>query len=158
MVQWLKYCSCDQHGLGSIPTCSILLCSWERHFAALSPAWWSWQAVINFNYISIKLLADSNILASPEAGWGNCLLYVLVHLSLMSQEDKYTDLLLLLSASPYSGSPQRDSNLHFTRSTSSPSLAPTLSMSSLTKSIHLLLGLPLFLLPGTAISIILFPM
>ena len=67
------------------------------------------------------------------------------------------NLLLLLSASPYSGSPQRDSNLHFTRSTSSPSLAPTLSMSSLTKSIHLLLGLPLFLLPGTAISIILFP-
>ena len=67
------------------------------------------------------------------------------------------DLLLLLSASPYSGSPQRDSNLHFTRSTSSPSLAPTLTMSSLTKSIHLLLGLPLFLLPGTAISIILFP-
>ena len=66
-------------------------------------------------------------------------------------------LLLLLSASPYSGSPQRDSNLHFTRSTSSPSLAPTLSMSSLNKSIHLLLGLPLFLLPGTAISIILFP-
>ena len=40
-------------------------------------------------------------------------------------------LLLLLSASPYSGSPQRDSNLHFTRSTSSPSLAPTLSMSSI---------------------------
>ena len=66
-------------------------------------------------------------------------------------------LLLLLSASPYSGSPQCNSNLHFTRSISSPSLAPTLSMSSLTKSIHLLLGLPLFLLPGTAISIILFP-
>ena len=51
----------------------------------------------------------------------------------------------------YSGSPQRDSMLHFTRSTSSPSLAPTLSMSSLTKSIHLLLGLPLFLPHGTAI-------
>ena len=66
-------------------------------------------------------------------------------------------LLLLLSASPYSGSPQRDSNLHFTWSTSSPFLVLTLSMSSLTKSIHLLLGLPLFLLPGTAISIILFP-
>ena len=66
--------------------------------------------------------------------------------------------LLLLLVSPYWGSPQRNSNLHFTRSTSSPSLAPTLSMSSLTKSIHLLLGLPLFLLPGTAISIILFPM
>ena len=66
-------------------------------------------------------------------------------------------ILLLLSASPYSGTPQRDSNLHFTRSTSSPSLAPTLSMSSLTKFIHLLLDLPLFLLPGTAISTILFP-
>ena len=66
-------------------------------------------------------------------------------------------LLLLLSASPCSGSPHRDSILHFTPSTSSPSLAPTLFMSSLTKSIQLLLGLPLFLLPGTAISIILFP-
>ena len=66
-------------------------------------------------------------------------------------------LLLLLSASPYSGSPQRESIFHFSRSTSSPSLAPTLSMSSLAKSIHLLLGLPLFLLPGTAISIIVFP-
>ena len=65
--------------------------------------------------------------------------------------------LLLLSASPYSGSPQCDSNLHFTRSTSSPSLAPNLSISSLTKSIYPLLGLPLFLLPATAISIILFP-
>ena len=66
-------------------------------------------------------------------------------------------LLLLLSASPYSGSPQRESIFHFSRSTSSPSLAPTLSMSSLAKSIHLLFGLPLFLLPGTAISIIVFP-
>ena len=35
------------------------------------------------------------------------------------------------------GVPQRDSILHFIRSTSSPSLAPILSMSSLTKSIHL---------------------
>ena len=31
----------DQHGLGSKPTCVILLCPWERHFTALSPAWWS---------------------------------------------------------------------------------------------------------------------
>ena len=52
----------------------------------------------------------------------------------------------LLSASPYSGSPQRDSNLHFTRSTLSPSLVPTLSMSSLTKSIYPLFGLPLLCL------------
>ena len=46
---------------------------------------------------------------------------------------------------------------YFSRSTSSPSLAPTLSMFSLAKYIHLLLGLPLFLLPRTAISIIVFP-
>ena len=26
---------------GSKPTCAILLCSWEKHFTALSPAWWS---------------------------------------------------------------------------------------------------------------------
>ena len=58
--------------------------------------------------------------------------------------------LFFLSASPYSGSPQRKSILHFTQSTLSPFLASTLSMSSLTKSILLLLGLPLFLLPGTA--------
>ena len=36
-------------------------------------------------------------------------------------------------------------------------LYPTLFVSSLIKSIHLLLGLPLFFLPVTAISIILFP-
>ena len=31
----------DRHSLGSKPTCAILLCPWERHFMALSPAWWS---------------------------------------------------------------------------------------------------------------------
>ena len=40
------------------------------------PAWWFWQAVLNYNHISIKLQADSNILVSPEAGRGNCLPYV----------------------------------------------------------------------------------
>ena len=51
----------------------VLLCPWERHFAALSSTWWSWQAVLNFIYISIKLKKqnknfqpDSNILASQE--------------------------------------------------------------------------------------------
>ena len=77
MVEWLKHRTDDQHGLGSKPTCAILLCPWERHFAALSPAWWSWQAVLNYSNISTKLLADSNILISPEAGRGNCLPYVL---------------------------------------------------------------------------------
>ena len=39
VVEWLKHRSGDQHGLGSKLTCAILLCSWERHFTALSPAW-----------------------------------------------------------------------------------------------------------------------
>ena len=77
VVEWLKYRTDDQHSPGSKPTCAILLCSWERHFTALSPAWWwSWQAVLNYSHISTKLLADSNILASPEVGRGNCLPYV----------------------------------------------------------------------------------
>ena len=77
VVEWLKHRVDDQHGLGSKPTCAILLCPWKRHFTALSFAWWSWQAVLNYSNISIKLLADSNILASTEAGRGNCLTYVL---------------------------------------------------------------------------------
>ena len=28
------------------------------------PAWWSWQTVLNYSHISIKLQADSNNLAS----------------------------------------------------------------------------------------------
>ena len=76
VVEWLKRWARDQHGLGSKPTRAILLYPWERHFTAHSPAWWSWQAVLNYSHISIKLQADSNILASPEAGRGNCLPYV----------------------------------------------------------------------------------
>ena len=30
---------CDRYGLGSKPARAILLCPWERHFAALSFAW-----------------------------------------------------------------------------------------------------------------------
>ena len=41
VVEWLKHRTDDQHSLGSKPTCAILLCPWERHFTALSPAWWS---------------------------------------------------------------------------------------------------------------------
>ena len=40
VVEWLKHRTDDQHGLGSKPTCAILLCPWERHFTVLSPAWW----------------------------------------------------------------------------------------------------------------------
>ena len=83
VVEWLKHQAYDQHDLSSKPTHTILLCPWERHFTAHSPAWWSWQAVLNHSHISIKLQADSNILASPEeAGLGNCLPYVLAPLSL----------------------------------------------------------------------------
>ena len=82
VVQWLKRRARDQHGLGSKPTRAILLYPWERHFKAHSSAWWSWQAVLNYSHISIKLQADSNILVSPEAGRGNCLPYVLAPPSL----------------------------------------------------------------------------
>ena len=41
LVEWLKHRTDDQHSLGSKPTCAILLCPWERHFTAHSPAWWS---------------------------------------------------------------------------------------------------------------------
>ena len=54
MVKWLNRWAHDQHSLGSKPTCAILLCPWERHFTAHSPAWWSWQAVLNYSYISIN--------------------------------------------------------------------------------------------------------
>ena len=47
VVDWLKRRARDQHGLRSKPTRAILLCPWERHFTAHSPAWWSWQAVLN---------------------------------------------------------------------------------------------------------------
>ena len=48
----LKHRTDDQHGLGLKTTCAILLCPWERHFTVLSPAWWFWQAVLNYNNIS----------------------------------------------------------------------------------------------------------
>ena len=82
MVEWLKCWAFDQHSLSSKPTHAILLCPWERHFTAYSPAWWSWQAVLNYSHIFIKLQADSNILVSLEAGQGNCLPYVLAPPSL----------------------------------------------------------------------------
>ena len=38
VVKWLKRRPYDRHSLGSKPTRAILLCPWERHFTALSPA------------------------------------------------------------------------------------------------------------------------
>ena len=92
VVEWLECQNCNQHGLNSKPIHIILLYFWERHFMAHFLAWWSWQAVLNFSHIFIKLKkqnknfqVDSNILASPEAGWGNCLLYVLALLTLFCE-------------------------------------------------------------------------
>ena len=80
VVDWLKRRTCDQHGLGLKPTRAILLCPWEKKLYGLSLVWRSWQAVLNFSHIFIKVKnqnkkfqADSHILASPEAGGGNCL-------------------------------------------------------------------------------------
>ena len=87
VVEWLKRRTRDQQGLGSKPTRAILLCLWESHFTAHSSAWWSWQAVLNYSHISIKLQADSNVLASPEAGRGNCLPYVLAPPSLSCESE-----------------------------------------------------------------------
>ena len=86
VVEWLKRRTRNQHALGSKPTRAILLCPWERHFTTNSPAWWSWQAVLNYSHIS-KLQADSNILVSPEAGRGNCLPYVLAPPSLSCESE-----------------------------------------------------------------------
>ena len=58
VVEWLEPRNCDQYGLGSKPTRAILLYPWERHFTALSPAWWSWQGVLNFSHISIEFQAE----------------------------------------------------------------------------------------------------
>ena len=82
VIEWLDHSAYDQHGISSKLTHAILLCPWERHFTALFPACWSWETVLNYSHISIKLQADSNILASLEAGRGNCLPYVLTPLSL----------------------------------------------------------------------------
>ena len=82
VVEWLKRRAREQHGLGSKPIRAIMLCLWERPFTTYSPAWWFWQAVLNYSHIFIKLQADSNILASLETGGGNCLPYVLTPPSL----------------------------------------------------------------------------
>ena len=88
VVEWLERWACEHHGLGSKPTRAIVLCPWERHLTAYSPAWWSWQAVLNYNHISINSQADSNVLASPEAGRDNCLPYVLAPPSLSCKSEE----------------------------------------------------------------------
>ena len=57
LVEWLKRPAYDQHGVGSKLTRAILLCPWERHSMALSPAWWSWQAVVNYSHSQAGVIA-----------------------------------------------------------------------------------------------------
>ena len=76
VVEWLKRRAYDQHGLGSKPFRCVVGKDTLQQFPCLV----SWQAVLNHNNISIKLQADRNILASPEAGRGNCLPWVLAPL------------------------------------------------------------------------------
>ena len=57
-------------------------------YCTFSHAWWSWQAILNYSHIS-KYYVDSNILASLEAGCGNCFIYWHLHHFHVSQEDKY---------------------------------------------------------------------
>ena len=80
VVEWLKRPASDQHGLCSKPACAILLLG--KTLYSIFPAWWSWQAVLNYSPIFIKLQADSNIWVSPEQGRGYCLPYVLAPPSL----------------------------------------------------------------------------
>ena len=45
----------DRPCRGLKPTRVILLCAWERHFAALFSAWCSWQAALHFSDIFNKI-------------------------------------------------------------------------------------------------------
>ena len=69
VVESLKCCVCDQHGLGSEPTRIILLCPWERHFTALSPAWMSWQAVLNLSHVFMKLKKQNKKFERTAISW-----------------------------------------------------------------------------------------
>ena len=89
----LKHGVRDRHSLGSKPTRAILLCPWERHFTALSPAWWSWQAVVNKSHISIKISSGQQYFGTSSSRSENCLSTYIVCLRRFpaSQEDKYRD-------------------------------------------------------------------
>ena len=81
-----------QRGLGSKPTRAILLCSWGKILYGTLPCLvvLASSSKLKF-FISITLQADSNILASPEAGRGNCLPYVLAARPLSCGSDKYRE-------------------------------------------------------------------
>ena len=85
VFEWLERRDCDRYDLDSKLTRAFLLWPLKKYFIALSPSWRFWQAVLNFSHIFIKFEPDSNILASPKAGLGNSLPYVLAPPSLCFQ-------------------------------------------------------------------------
>ena len=92
VVKGLRAPDCDRHGIVLKPTRAILLCSWERHFIALFPAWRSWQAVLN----SVKSLKNFNRTAifwhlRKQVGLIAYPTYWDFHRFPASQEDKYRD-------------------------------------------------------------------
>ena len=90
VVEWLKRRARDQHGLGSKPIRAILLCPWERHFTAHSPAWWSCQAVLNYSYISINYKRTAISWYLPkQVGVVAYPMYERLRRFPASQEDKY---------------------------------------------------------------------
>ena len=81
VVEWLKRHAYDQHGLGSNPTGANLFFFVGKTlygtFPCLVVLASSSETVLAKSRISIKLQADSNILASQEAKWSNSLPYIL---------------------------------------------------------------------------------
>ena len=56
VAKWLKRRAGDRHGFRSKATRAILLCSWETYFMLCHfPAWRSWQAVLNYSFMYIKV-------------------------------------------------------------------------------------------------------
>ena len=90
VVEWFKCLDCNRHGLGLKPTRAILLCLWISHSVVslhkklygTFPCLVVLASSFKLSRISIKFEADSNILASPKAGWGHCLPYALAPPSL----------------------------------------------------------------------------
>ena len=67
---------------------AILLCPWEKTLYGTFPCLVVLASSLNFRHISIKLQTESNILASPEAVRGNCLLYILPSPSLSCESEE----------------------------------------------------------------------
>ena len=86
MVEWLENWDCDRHGLGPKPTCTILLCPWERHFMVLSSAWSSLIMLASSSKFQSYLCKtiEQQYLGISRSKSGNCLPFV-------SQQDKYRD-------------------------------------------------------------------